>query len=142
AEQVLEWPPLAALVSELLAVTRRTPSRIVVNDRLDVALAAGADGVHLRADSIPVAEARRLAPAGFLIGRSVHSAAEAAAARDADYLIAGTVFPSRSKGTAHPLLGIDGLRAMVSATPPPALALGRLTPRTPPAPSARRGASA
>src|SRR5262249_60500996 len=116
AEQVLEWPPLAALVSELLAVTRRTPSRIVVNDRLDVALAAGADGVHLRAGSIPVAEARRLAPAGFLTGRSVHSAAEAAAARDADYLLARAVFPSRSQGTSHPLLGLDGLRAMGSST--------------------------
>src|SRR5262249_21250720 len=127
AEQVLEWPPLAALVSELLAVTRRTPSRIVVNDRLDVALAAGADGVHLRADSIPVAEARRLAPAGFLIGRSVHSAAEAAAARGADYLIAGTVFPARSQGTPPPLLGSDGLRAMVSATPAPVLAIGGIT---------------
>jgi thiamine-phosphate pyrophosphorylase len=123
-ERDLEAAALAALVSELLAVTRRTPTRIVVNDRLDVALAAGADGVHLRGDSIAIAAARRLAPAGFLVGRSVHDAAAAADAVDADYLIAGTVFPSRSKEPSRQLLGLDGLRAIVSATVVPVLAIG------------------
>jgi thiamine-phosphate pyrophosphorylase len=127
-ERDLEAAALAALVSELLAITRRTATRIVVNDRLDVALAVGADGVHLRADSIPIGDARRLAPAGFLIGRSVHGVAEAAAAGGADYLIAGTVFPSRSKAAPHRLLGIDGLRAIVSSTPAPVLAIGGITP--------------
>ncbi|HJZ71700.1 MAG TPA: thiamine phosphate synthase [Vicinamibacterales bacterium] len=126
-ERDLEAGALAALVTDLLAITRRTPTRIVVNDRLDVALAAGADGVHLRADSMSVADARRLAPAGFLVGRSVHGAGEAAAAADADYLIAGTVFPSRSKDPSHRLLGLDGLRAIVSASVAPVLAIGGVT---------------
>ena len=66
---------LAALVARAAsASTRGTPTRVVVNDRLDVALACGADGVHLRGDSMPRrAAARRLAPPRFLIGRSVHS---------------------------------------------------------------------
>ena len=97
-ERDLEARALAALVTELLAVTRGTPTRLVVNDRMDVALACGADGVHLRGDSIPIAMARRIAPpSGFSIARSVHGVDEAIAA-GADYLIAGTVFrPRRSR---------------------------------------------
>ena len=73
---------------------------MIVNDRLDVALACGADGVHLRADSFTVTAARRLVPSSFLVGRSVHSASEAPAADGADYIVAGTVFPTASKGGA------------------------------------------
>jgi thiamine-phosphate diphosphorylase len=123
-EPDLEAGLLARLVTALLAVTAASSTRLVVNDRLDVALACGAAGVHLRADSIPVTAARRLAPAGFLVGRSVHGVAEAAAAADADYLIAGTVFPSASKPATAPLLGIDGLRAIVAAASRPVLAIG------------------
>jgi len=126
-ERDLEAAALADCVSELLTVTRATATRIVVNDRLDVALACGAGGVHLRADSIPVAAARRLAPAGFLVGRSVHTAREAGDASDADYLVAGTVFPSPSKEFSPRLLGIDGLRAIVAAAAVPVLAIGGLT---------------
>jgi len=126
-ERDLEAAALADCVSELLAVTRGTATRLVVNDRLDVALACGADGVHLRADSVPVAAARRLAPAGFLVGRSIHTAAEAAAAGDADYLIAGTVFASTSKAASHRLIGVDGLRAIASSTALPVLAIGGLS---------------
>ena len=111
-------------MTELLAVTRATPTRLVVNDRLDVALACGADGVHLRGDSIPIAAARRLAPAGFLIGRSVHGVAEAIAAAGADYLIAGTVFASASKPAQAERLGIAGLRSIVTAVHRPVLAIG------------------
>src|SRR5262249_25009457 len=126
-ERDLEAAALAALVSDLLAITRGTPTRIIVNDRLDVALAAGADGVHLRADSIAIAAARRLAPAGFLIGRSVHSVEEAAQSGDADYVVDGTVFPTPSKDASHRLLGIDGLRRLVASTPVPVLAIGGVT---------------
>jgi thiamine-phosphate pyrophosphorylase len=83
--------------------------------------------VHLRSDSMPVAAARRLAPAGFLIGRSVHGVDEATAANDADYLIAGTVFPSASKPPGHTRLGIDGLRAVARAVTTPVLAIGGIT---------------
>jgi thiamine-phosphate pyrophosphorylase len=115
---------LAALTRELLAVTRSTPTRLLVNDRLDVALACGADGVHLRGDSIAVAAARRIAPDGFLIGRSVHSVDEAVEAAGADYVIAGTVFPTVSKPSAPTHLGVDGLRAIVRALAAPVLAIG------------------
>jgi thiamine-phosphate diphosphorylase len=123
-ERDLEAGALAALVAELLVITKGTSTRLVVNDRIDVALACGADGVQLRGDSIPVAAARRIAPSGFLIGRSVHGVSEAIAAADADYLIAGTVFPSASKTAATPLLGIEGLRAVVRAVDRPVLAIG------------------
>jgi thiamine-phosphate diphosphorylase len=101
---------------------------VVVNDRLDIALTCGADGVHLRSDSIAVAAARRLAPAPFVIGRSVHRIDEVAAARGADYLIAGTVFPSASKPGGHPLLGLEGLRAIAREATVPVLAIGGVTP--------------
>ena len=126
-ERDLEAADLAVVARDLLDVTRGTPTRVVVNDRLDVALACGADGVHLRGDSIPVAAARRLAPEGFLIGRSVHSVDDAAQAAGADYLVAGTVFTTGSKPASHALLGLDGLRSIVSAARVPVLAIGGIT---------------
>jgi thiamine-phosphate pyrophosphorylase len=126
-ERDLEAADLAALVADLLAVTRGTATRVVVNDRLDVALACAADGVHLRGDSIAVEAARRLAPPDFLIGRSVHAVADAAQTVGADYVIAGTVFPSESKSAGQTLLGLDGLRAIVAAVGVPVLAIGGIT---------------
>jgi thiamine-phosphate diphosphorylase len=126
-ERDLDAADLARLVGDVLAVTRGTPTRVVVNDRLDVALACGAHGVHLRGDSIPVGAARRLAPAGFLIGCSVHGIDDARRAADADYLIAGTVFTTTSKPAGQPLLGADGLRSLVRASKVPVLAIGGIT---------------
>lgn len=125
-ERDLEAAELALLVDELVAVAAHSSSRIVINDRLDVALACRAHGVHLRSDSFAPADVRRIVPAGFLVGRSVHRPDDAAEAGDADYLIAGTVFPSESKPGA-PLIGLDGLRAIVRATPLPVLAIGGVT---------------
>jgi thiamine-phosphate diphosphorylase len=120
---------LSTLVSEVVALTRGTSSRVVVNDRLDVALACGADGVHLRGDSAPAAAVRANVPKGFLIGQSIHTVAEAAAvAPHVDYLIAGTVWPSASKndGSLVPatLLGTAGLSDIVRAVSRPVLAIG------------------
>lgn len=126
-ERDLGGASLAALVSDLVAVTRGSTTRVVVNDRIDVVLVSGADGVHLRGDSVSVVAARRLVPPPFLVGRSVHTVQEASAA-DADYLIAGTVFPSAAKPGAAELLGLDGLRAIVSASAVPVLAIGGITP--------------
>ena len=123
-ERDLDARTLAALVTDLLDATRGTATRILINDRLDVALACGAAGVHLRGDSIPIAAARRIAPAGFLIGRSVHRVDEAIAAAGADYLIAGTVFASASKPADARRLGIEGLRSIVAAAATPVLAIG------------------
>jgi len=122
---------LAALVGESLAAVRGTRTRIVVNDRLDVALSCGADGVHLRADSIPAAQARTLAPEGFLIGRSVHGLDEARlAAAHVDYLIAGTAFSTASKPDQREWLGEAGLRAISEAVAVPVWAIGGVTPDT------------
>ncbi len=123
-EHDLSGRALAAVVSQLLAVTRGTPTRLVVNDRLDVALACGADGMHLRGQSFEAARVRALAGPGFLIGRSVRSADEARAAGPVDYLIAGTVWPTVSKEEGHPLLGSGGLRQVVAAASVPVLAIG------------------
>jgi thiamine-phosphate pyrophosphorylase len=130
-ERDLESGALAALVSELVALAAAIPgsaTRILVNDRLDVALAAGAAGVHLRSDSMSPAAVRSMVPAGFVIGCSVHSPAEAAAiGAGADYLIAGTVWASDSKAGGHPVLGTGGLAAVVAAARVPVLAIGGVT---------------
>ena len=126
-ERDLETADLARLVSDLVRVTRGSGTRVVVNDRLDVALACGADGVHLRHDSVRAETVRTIAPAGFLVGRSVHGLAEAQGAGPVDYLIAGTVFPTPSKPAATPILGLDGLADVVQAVAVPVLAIGGIT---------------
>ena len=99
-ERDLEAADLARLVGDLVRVSRGSGTRVIVNDRIDVALACGADGVHLRHDSVRAEAVRTIAPAGFLVGRSVHGLAEAERAGPVDYLIAGTVFPTPSKRAA------------------------------------------
>jgi len=103
-------------------------ARLAVNDRLDVALAAKADGVHLAAQSLPVYSAVQLAAGRLLVGRSIHSLAEAqqAASERADYVTFGHVFPT----TTHPGLpprGLSELEAIVRAVDIPVLAIGGIT---------------
>lgn len=118
---------LAALVRELCRATAGTATRITVNDRADIAIVAGAAGVHLRWDSAPAARVRDVAPAGFLIGRSVHSLAEvdaAIAGGGCDYLLFGTVFPSEGKPDGHPVAGLELLGQACARSPVPILAIG------------------
>ena len=126
-ERDLETADLARLVSDLVQVSRGSGTRVVVNDRLDVALACGADGVHLRHDSVRAETVRTIAPAGFLVGRSVNGLAEAEGAGPVDYLIAGPVFPTPSKPAAARMLGLDGLADVVQAVAVPVLAIGGIT---------------
>jgi thiamine-phosphate diphosphorylase len=126
-ERDLEARELVQLVSDLVARAEGSRTRILVNDRLDVALSAGAHGVHLRADSFPRSRVRTLVPDGFLVGCSVHSVREAQDASEADYLLAGTVWASASKPRDHRLLGLDGLAAIVGASGRPVLAIGGVT---------------
>lgn len=127
-ERDLEAGLLFELTSEAVGIARGSRTRIVVNDRLDVAMAAGADGVHLREDSIGADAARRIAPGGFLIGRSAHTAEDAAYLdRSVDYLLAGTVWPTASKPPSHPVLGLEGLAALVRQAKVPVLAIGGVT---------------
>ena len=128
-ERDLDGGPLLALTIACLSAVGGTSTRVVVNDRVDVALAAGAHGVHLRADSVSAAAVRRIAPPGFLVGRSVHSEQEAVAAagdRAADYLMFGTVFPTASK-PGRPAAGLEPLRAVVKAVPVLVIAAGGIT---------------
>src|SRR5262249_59922166 len=102
-------------------------------------LACGADGVHLRGDSVPSEAARSIAPPGFLIGRSVHHEQEAkAAAASVDYLVAGTVFPTSSKPGLTQWLGVEGLARICRSVAVPVLAIGGSTPeRAPHGPAGR-----
>jgi thiamine-phosphate pyrophosphorylase len=104
-------------------------TRVVVNDRVDVALAAGADGVHLAGHSMPVQVVRRFVPSAFLIGVSCHSLEEATAAESggADYLVLGPVFETPSKLAYGPPLGLEKLRNVTSRIRIPVLALGGIT---------------
>jgi len=129
-ERDLDGAPLAHLVSACLDAVRGTRTRVLVNDRVDVALTAGAHGVHLRGDSFAAPRIRAWTSQPFLIGRSVHSVTDAVAVTEdgaVDYLIFGTVFESTSK-PGQPVAGIGGLAAVVRATPLPVLAIGGITP--------------
>ena len=129
-ERDLEARELGTLVQEFVAMAAGTSTRVIVNDRLDVALSCGAAGVHLRGDSVPAAAAKRMVPPGFLVGASVHRMAEALTiSRDVDYLVAGTVWPTSSKPSALPdtLLGVEGLARIAAAVDVPVLAIGGVT---------------
>jgi len=128
-ERDLDGGPLTRLVSACVDAIRGTHARVLVNDRFDVALAAGAHGVHLRGDSFPASRIAPWAPSGFLIGRSVHSIAEAVTAAKygaVNYLIFGTVFDSSSKPGRSPA-GLHALSQVASATRLPVLAIGGVT---------------
>lgn len=128
-EKDLPTRALAELVRGALAAVEGTAVRIVVNDRLDVALALGAHGVHLARTSLPARAARRIVPPGFLVGVSCHSleqALEAEAAR-ADYVLLGPIFPTPSKLRYGPPLGLEILRQVAARVRIPVLALGGIT---------------
>jgi thiamine-phosphate diphosphorylase len=100
---------------------------IIVNDRADVAIAAGAAGVHLGADDVPVNAARSIAPPGFLIGASVGSDEEAILALGADYVGVGPVFATSSKNDAGNAIGVEEFRRLAVLTGLPAIAIGGIT---------------
>lgn len=153
-ERDLEAGSLCDLVGTCVALTAGSETRIVVNDRLDVALAAGAHGVHLRGDSVVAGRiaalmagmeagsaadgesasatgtaAAPLSPrASFLIGHSVRSAGAAAEAPAAvAYLVLGTVFPTPSKPGDHTVVGPEELQRAVRAARRPVLGIGGIT---------------
>ncbi len=125
---------LVELVRGAVEATRDSPTRIFVNDRLDVALAAGAAGVHLGEESLPVAAVvawRREghAPAGFLVGASCHSltAVVDAERAGADYIFFGPVFTTPSKAAFGPPQGLDRLAEVCRSVRIPVLAIGGVT---------------
>ena len=129
-ERGLEDESLLALAVSIRDAMAGTGARLVVNDRVDVALAAGAAGAHLPGRAVSCARARTIVPDGFLLGRSVHSVDEAMAAEGeggCDYLLFGTVFESRGKPPGHPIAGLDALARVCAAVRLPVLAIGGVT---------------
>ena len=121
---------LLELVNRVREAVSGSLARVLVNDRVDVAMAAGAAGVHLPGDAVSAARVRAIVPAGFVMGRSVHSEAEALRAEHeggCDYLIFGSVFHSTSKPAGHEPAGLDALSRVCSAVRLPVLAIGGMT---------------
>lgn len=120
--------PAALMLAVLDEVRLHRPpgTLLIVNDRLDVALAGGADGIHLGQDDLPLAAARRLCPPGFVIGVSTHNEAQAAAAiaQGADYIGFGPIFATASKRNPDPIVGVERLRAVCASTKVPVVAIG------------------
>lgn len=126
-ERDLDGRAVASLTRRCLALAKGSATQVVVNDRLDVAIATGAAGVHLREDSFSIDAARRVYGGDQLVGRSIHSPSAARAMRHASYLIAGSIFPTSSKRDAIGL-GLDGLREVVrSSGECPVWAVGGIT---------------
>jgi thiamine-phosphate diphosphorylase len=128
-ERDLDAKPLCELVRRCVAAVEGTRTRILVNDRFDVAIAAGAHGLHLPSHGVPARRMRRIAPPGFLIGRSVHALHEATTVVSeggVDYLLFGTVFSSASKPGVTPA-GVEALHAVSAAVPVPVLGIGGIT---------------
>ncbi|HEX5136782.1 MAG TPA: thiamine phosphate synthase [Planctomycetota bacterium] len=117
-----------ALVRQLRPSTRAAHCLLLVSDRADVAIAAGADGVHLGARSLPVASARRVVGNDVLVGRSVHNLDEAGQAEEegANYLFLGPVFPTPSH-PGEPALGLGPLREAALRARVPVVGIGGIT---------------
>ena len=125
-EPDLEAAELVELVRALVRAVEHTSARVLVNDRVDVALAAGAAGVQLKEQSILPDAVRRMTRPEFVIGCSVHNIFSAAARKSANFLIAGTVMPTASK-PAVDYLDREGLRRIVEAAAgQPVLGIGGL----------------
>jgi thiamine-phosphate pyrophosphorylase len=120
---------LYATACRLRAVTRRLGVPLIINDRVDVMLAAAADGVHVGPTDLPLAQVRALAQ-GRLVGYSVTGPADLEVAqRDgADYIGIGPVFPTSTKPDASAVLGLAGLRRLAACTDLPCVAIGGITP--------------
>ncbi|MBP1685478.1 MAG: thiamine-phosphate synthase [Deltaproteobacteria bacterium] len=128
-EKDLSARELFDLACRLRRVCGRYGARLLINDRVDVALAAKADGVHLPVNSLLPADARLLLGTGGLIGASAHSLAEARAAAEggADFVLCGPVFDTPSKRAYGPPVGLEVLGRVTGALKVPVIAIGGIT---------------
>ena len=128
-EKDLASRALLELVQAALRRVETYGTRVFVNGRLDIALAARAHGVHLQSNAPPVSDLRRIVPAGFSIGVSTHTVDEVCRAdrEGADFAVFGPVFPTSAKHGPEPIPGLAGLRAACRAVDMPIAALGGVT---------------
>lgn len=124
-EKDLDAGALLRLARQLRRMTAAAGALLIINDRLDIAMAAEADGVHLGQTDLPAGAARGLAPE-LIIGISTHSVAEARRAEldGASYINIGPLFPTRSKDWAGNFLGLDGLREIAAGVQIPFTVMG------------------
>jgi thiamine-phosphate pyrophosphorylase len=129
-EKDLDSRGLFELARDLRTVTSQHASRLLVNDRVDVALAAGLDGVHCPEAGFTPAAARKLLGPGALIGASCHSldAVQHAADSGVDFVFFGPVYDTPSKAAYGPPAGLDALRRVCSKAAVPVVAVGGITP--------------
>jgi thiamine-phosphate pyrophosphorylase len=123
----------AGELARIATMVKRLGAKVIVNDRVDVAIAVCADGVHLGQTDLPLVDARKLVGARMAIGISTHSVeqVERAVAGGADYLGFGPIFATTTKQNPDPVQGIAGLRAAVAtARGVPIVAIGGITPQT------------
>jgi thiamine-phosphate pyrophosphorylase len=120
---------LLAQTRELLATLAHRDVRIVVNDRPDVAAIAGAGGVHVGQEDLPVEEARRICGTGCWVGVSTHNIEQfrEALRSSADYIAVGPVFPTSTKENPDPVVGVEFVRAARRMTDKPIVAIGGIT---------------
>ena len=129
-EKQLSAKALYELATSAVRITRGSETKLLINDRADIAAATGADSVHLTTSSLPVRVVRQAFGDEMFIGVSTHSLAEAKAARDgrADFVVYGPVFETGSKSEYGEPVGVDNLSEVCSALAPfPVLALGGIT---------------
>ena len=128
-EKDLPVRELLGLATPLREATRRRDARLFINDRVDVALAIGADGAQRTHDSLPVSAMRALGGPGFSVGASAHSVEEAraAAAEGAHFIVFGPVYDTPSKRPYGPPQGLETLRRVTAAVATPVLAIGGIT---------------
>ena len=116
---------------QVVAVLKFAPadSRVIVNDRADLALLSGAAGVHLGQTDLPPRQIRKILSANQILGFSTHSLAQALEAEQlpVDYIAAGPVFPTSTKTDADPVIGLSGLREICSRASRPVVAIGGIT---------------
>ena len=134
-EKDLTTRKLFSLGTEVRRLTREYDAALLINDRIDVALALDADGVHLAGHSLPPQTARKILGPGPLIGVSTHSVDEAleAEAKGADFIVFGPVFDTASKRPYGPPQGLESLKAIREAVLLPLFAIGGVTPDRVPA---------
>ena len=134
--RLIQYRDKKASSRELFETSRQIAERVrsaggifIVNDRADVAQAAGADGVHVGQEDLPVELARRVLEPGQYVGYSTHHLEQVVAAdwSSADYIAFGPIFPTESKTRPDPVVGLEGLREARRATRKPLVAIGGIT---------------